>query len=286
MPYNQLISTQNPGYLLILIDQSGSMSSSFGGSAGGSKSEECAKAVNRVLREIGLACSDGESIKNRVNVSVIAYGSGGNARNAFSGTLASSDIISVQELIQNVLRIEKIKQKVPDGAGGLVDIETDFPVWIEAVAGGGTPMTAAFEKAYQLASQWITNHQASFPPIVINITDGAPDNQSTAKSSSQKLTQLKTNDGHVLILNAHISGSSHSSVEFPASPSELPSGDSKAQFLFDISSELPPIMLEFTSAQGYQVKPGMRGFVYNAKAEAMIKLLNIGSGSMSQFKES
>jgi uncharacterized protein with von Willebrand factor type A (vWA) domain len=64
MPYNQLISTQNPGYLLILIDQSGSMSSSFGGSAGGSKSEECAKAVNRVLREIGLACSDGALVSS------------------------------------------------------------------------------------------------------------------------------------------------------------------------------------------------------------------------------
>lgn len=283
MPYYQSLSRENPGYIVILIDQSGSMSSNFGGTTGGSKAQECAKAVNRVLREIGLACTVGQEIRNRCDISVLSYGASGNAaKNAFSGSLASKQIVTIQELAQNCLRVDTVKMKVSDGAGGLVEIDDQFPIWIEPVANGGTPMAAAFEMAYNIVDTWTKSHQASFPPVVINITDGAPDSQSDAQNSASKLSQTATSDGNTLILNIHISEGRSARVELPSSSSELPVGDGNAKFLFDISSELPPVMRERAGAVGYKPVTGAKGFVYNADAETMIRLLDIGTKAKLQ----
>lgn len=278
MPYTMSLGSEHPGYIVILIDQSGSMCSSFGGSVGGSKAEECAKAVNRVLREIGFACTVGTNVKNRVDISVISYGkSGSNAINAFAGNLAQQPIVTMQELVNNVLRIDTVKRKTSDGAGGLVEVDDQFPIWIEPAAVGGTPMTEAFNQAYQLVQGWVSSHPNSFPPTIINITDGAPDSQSSARVSAQKLAQTGTNDGNTLILNAHISEGNAARVELPSQKSELPQGESNAEFLFDISSELPSIIIERAMVAGFTPKQGARGFVYNADAETMIKLLNFGT---------
>jgi hypothetical protein len=284
MSYTQSLSSENPGYILILIDQSGSMSSGFGGTTGGSKAQECAKAVNRVLREIGLTCTAGSVIKNRCDISVLSYGASGNqAKNAFGGNLASKPVVTMQELVNNCLRVDPVKMKISDGAGGLVEVDEQFPIWIDPIASGGTPMAAAFEMAYKLVDSWTKSHHASFPPIVINITDGAPDSQSDAQVAASKLSNIGTSDGNTLILNAHISEGKAAKVQLPSSPSELPPGDGNAKFLFDISSELPPVMFERAGAVGYNnLAPGSRGFVYNADAETMIRLLDVGTRSNLQ----
>lgn len=276
MPYNQEISRATPGYLVILIDQSFSMYYPFG--SAGTKATECAKAVNRVLRETVLACTDGEEIKNSCDISVLGYGTLKDAAvNAFSGELADKPVVTIQELTENCLRVETIKRKVSDGAGGLVEIDDQFPIWIESAAVGETPMTEALEMAHQLITNWIEAHPSSFPPVVINITDGEANSLATVRSAAQALTQLETTDGKTLLLNAHIAGESEKEIVLPSSPSQLPEQDSYAQFLFEISSELPPVMLERASASGLNPSPYAKGFVYNAKLETLIQLLEIGT---------
>jgi hypothetical protein len=273
MPYSESLSRQNPGYIVMLIDQSGSMSDPFGNE---SKAEECAKAVNRVLRELGMACTVGTEIRNRCEISILSYGKSGNAVvNGFSGNLGSQPAVTMEDLVNNCLRVDKVNRKVPDGAGGLVEIEDDFPVWVEPAAVGGTPMAEAFEEAYNLVSNWTPNHKSSFPPVVINITDGQPNNESNTKTAAEKLSQTGTDDGNTLILNIHISNSMGGKVELPSSANGLP--DAYAQFLFELSSELPPVMLEGARALGFSPNDKARGFVYNADAETMIRLLDIGT---------
>lgn len=229
-----------------------------------------------MLQEIGFSCATGEILKNRCDISIIGYGKSGNqVENAFSGNLANKEIVTVSELAQNILRMDKVKQKIPDGAGGIIEVENDFPIWVEAIANGGTPMGEAFSKAHKLITSWIPNHQESFPPIVINITDGEPNDQATAKASAQKLAELETNNGKVLVMNAHISSKQVGKVELPSYSNGLP--DKYAEFLFDISSELPPVMIERASAMGFAPQEGARAFVYNADAETMIRLLTFGS---------
>ena len=67
------------------------------------------------------------------------------------------------------------------------------------------------------------------------------------------------------------------SLCFQLSPEELPKGDLNARFLFEISSTLPSVMLERASAAGMKPKPYSKGFVYKAKLETMVQLLEIGT---------
>ena len=275
MSYSQEISRITPAYIVILIDQSFSMDFPFG--SYGSRAEECAKAVNRVLRELVLACTDGEDIKNSCDISVLGYGIDDRAVNAFSGKLANQSVVTIQNLTETCLRVEQVKRKIPDGAGGIIEIDDQFPVWVEPVAAGTTPMGEAFEQAYELVKAWIFKHSASFPPVIINITDGEATSMQRAQAAVKKLSQLATEDGQVLLLNAHISGGDDAELVLPASEDELPKRDMNAKFLFDISSTLPSVMLERASAAGMKPKPYSKGFVYKANLETMVQLLEIGT---------
>ncbi len=277
MPYTQEISRATPGYLVILLDQSFSMSYPFGSGAG-SKASECATAVNRVLREIVLACTDGEEIKNSCDVSVLGYGQiKAPVVNAFAEALAAKPAVTIQELTEHCLRVETVKRKVADGAGGLVEIDDQFPIWIESASVGETPMAEAFEMAATLVSEWIEAHPSSFPPIVINITDGEANSLPMAKGAAEALTQLETKDGKTLLINAHISEGGESEIILPSTPEKLPQGDHYARFLFELSSELPPLMLERAAAAGWNPSARAKGLVYKAKLETLIQLLEIGT---------
>lgn len=144
------------------------------------------------------------------------------------------------------------------------------------IANGGTPMAEAFQQASNGIEKFIANHPNGFPPIVINITDGEPNNMALATNEAKKLAQLKTSDGNVIILNAHISNASAGKIELPSNDSGF-SSNQFAKFLFDISSILPEPLVESAKNAGFNVQTGAKGFVFNADAETLIKLLNFGS---------
>jgi hypothetical protein len=272
--YSKLISTAEPGCVLLLIDQSSSMSDPFGGVPGSSKAEECAKAVNRVIREVVISCSSGETIKPRCYVGVIGYGGSG-TRSIFGGALAGRQLVRVDEVGAAPLGVRSIQQKVPDGAGGLVEQTVPFPYWIGATADGGTPMQDAFSMARTTLQTWISEHGSSFPPVVINVTDGEPNEAESARAQAHALLELRTGDGPVLLLNAHISTVAGRPICLPGSEQGLP--DQFAKFLFGLSSVLPDSLRASARAQGFVVETGSRGFLYNADAEALIRLLAFGS---------
>ena len=125
-------------------------------------------------------------------------------------------------------------------------------------------------------AKFISNHPDSFPPVVINITDGEPNDSSAATTEAKKLAQLKTSDGNVIVLNAHISNASAGKIELPSDNAGF-SNNKFANFLFDISSVLPDPLAESAKNAGFNVQPNARGFIFNADAEALIKLLQFGS---------
>jgi len=170
------------------------------------------------------------------------------------------------------------KKKISDGAGGLVEVDEVQRVFVTATASGGTPMAEAFQQAYKGVEKFVSLNPNSFPPIVINITDGEPNDFSTATTEAKKLAQLKTSDGNVIILNAHISNVSAGKIELPSNNSGF-SSNKFANFLFDISTVLPNILAESAEKEGFNVQQGARGFVYNADVETLIKLLDFGSKS-------
>jgi hypothetical protein len=271
MAYSKLISSSSPGLILILLDQSYSMNEPYTG--GENKATVATMAVNRVIYETTLLCQSGNQIRNRVFMGVVGYGA--SVRPLVGG--------KISELAANPVSEVNIPKKVPDGAGGLVEISQRMPLWITPpVAANGTPMEQAMEIAHGLVQSWLQeeNHKDSFPPVVINISDGAPNRPQETQTAAQKLLQLQTNDGKLLLFNAHISDARAGEVALPNNQQGL--HDQYAQFLFGISSVIPPSLVSAAQKAGFTVPQNARGFVFNAGAETLIKLLTFGStGSMT-----
>jgi hypothetical protein len=268
MAYDKKIGTDNPGVIVLLIDQSASMSDAA--SDGKPKADHAALAVNRVIYEIQEASQAGSTIKPRCMVGIVGYG-------AQVGAVASG---MIDQLAANPRRVEKLKRKVDDGAGGLVEVDFNMPIWVDPAADNGTPMAEAFAEAIRVISNgWIPSHPDSFPPIVINITDGEPNDATTAAAEARRLMGLQTSDGNVLLFNVHISSNRHTGeTALPSSSAGL--ADNYARFLFDISSPLPDALLAEAEKVGFAPDPGARGFIFNATPESLIKLLTFGSSGL------
>lgn len=260
--YQEQLSSSKPGLIVIAIDQSGSMSDSY---ASSTKAEFASLAVNKVISEIITACTVGDEIKDRCYVAVIGYGA----------SVSVLFLEKVSDLAKNP-NTTTVKRKISDGSGGLVEVDEVLRVFVKPIANGGTPMTEAFQQAYKGAEKFVSSNMSSFPPIVINVTDGEPNSFDTATVEAKKLAQLKTADGNVIVMNAHISSASGGKIELPSNNVGF-SSNKFANFLFDISTVLPGTLASRAKDVGFNVETGSRGFVFNADAETLIRLLNFGS---------
>jgi len=224
------------------------------------KMDWVAEAVNRAILGMLDTCRAGDKIKDRVFVGVIGYGE------------------SVRPLVGG---------KISDIAGSATSTKTDsegseMPVWVESRAGGGRPMADAFRKASDLIGGWVSAHQNSFPPIVINITGGEPDDfepetgtaPQTEKASAD-LMAIRTNDGVLILVNAHVTGATSArEALLPNNSAEL--SDPYARLLFDLSSVIPEHLLDGHRLAGGNPGPGARWIVFNAGAATLENLLAFG----------
>jgi hypothetical protein len=272
MPYTAEISRANPTCFLFLIDQSNSMAGPFGGQAGKKKADGVADAINRLIQNLVLKCAKSDGIRDYFHVGVLGYGA--NVDSALGGPLAGQLLVPVSALANQPLRIEQRTRKVEDGAGGLVEQSFKFPVWFEPTAGGKTPMCQALDLAATVVREFIGQFPASYPPVVVNITDGKA-TDGNPEPPAQKLRALVTSDGNLLLLNLHLSSTPGQPVSFPAHEDKLP--DAQARLLFRMSSVLPPRLQDAARADGVRVEPQARGFVFNANLVSVIRFLDIGT---------
>ena len=272
MAYTAEISRVRPSCFIFLIDQSGSMQEGWGGEPGKSKADALSTIINRLLQNLVLKCAKSEGVRDYYDVGVIGYGAA--VGPAFSGPLAGKELVPIGEIANQPARVEERTKKVDDGAGGLVDQMIKFPVWFDAVANGGTPMCQAMGRAQSILSRWVTEQPTSFPPIVINITDGQATDGDPA-SAANALKDLKTEDGQLVLFNIHVSSTPSSPTEFPSDEAGLP--DDYAKILFRMSSSLPDYMKNIAMEEGIQVGNSPRGFVFNGDMVSVIRFLDIGT---------
>ncbi len=258
MPYTAEISRSNPACFLFLLDQSGSMSEDIGNSRK-TKAEAVAEAINTLLLEIILRCVKGKEVLDYFHIGIITYGE---EVNFAIKNISNKELIPISELAKNPLRIEITNQNQRK------------PIWFEPIASGNTPMCKALKKTYSILENWIKTFPNSFPPIVINITDGEATDGDPLEPA-EKIKQLKNNDGNVLLFNIHLSSIDTNPIEFPDNENILP--DRFSKLLFKMSSILPQYMRLEAKNAGYKVSDGTRGFVFNANMEALVKFLNIGT---------
>ncbi|MFC4562828.1 hypothetical protein ACFO4E_13255 [Nocardiopsis mangrovi] len=277
MSYSAEISRVNPSAFIFLIDQSHSMIDSIGGEQRRPKMDVVADSLNRLLTELVVKCAKEEGVRDYFHIAVLGYGNR-NVASALPAGLGGSGPAPVSVIADNPLRVDKKMRKVPDGAGGLVELETDFPIWVEPAANGSTPMCQALNRATEIARAWVDEHRYGFPPIVLNLTDGEANDGDPVESAAQ-LTSVATEDGGVLLFNLHVSDSSRTPVTFPDDPAGLP--DAYARTLFAMSSGLPPHMRAYAGQNGYTTSESTRGFVYNADMVSLVQFLDIGTRALA-----
>lgn len=275
MPYEAEISRTNPTCFIFLVDHSTSMQDPVMGVPGNPrKSEFVAESINRVLQSLIVSASKDLDIRRYFQVAVIGYGF--EVKSAFKGNLADSELVWIDDVYSNPLRIEERVRQEDRGEEGIVEITTRYPVWIEAEAKGQTPMCAAMNKAIEILSPWVEDHPDSYPPTVINLTDGES-NDGDVKVPAGQLKQLHTSDGNVILLTVHASSNPYSErVFFPDTDQYLPDHFSKA--MFTMSSILTPNMQKTSSEiLGIDLSETARGMVYNGDIAGIVQALEIGT---------
>lgn len=274
--HNKQWSSATPGLLIFLIDQSGSMLSPYKDTPD-SRTVYATRVVNRVINDIIKKNFNGTQPKDRCFIVAIGYSVG--AYEQCSGYLS--------ELHSSPKRFENIKKIIPDGAGGLVEIDKTMPIWVEpSTKDGWTDMTQAFKMAKEIIDSWIKDNPDSPAPVIINISDGIPyyDHKDSAECAretaeiAKEIMDINTSDGNVLIFNAEI-GEGTTQIILPNSINDIQVGGKGAEFLYEISSEIPDGYKDAAEKNGLisHLKDGSKGAVFAADAEFLVKLIDFGS---------
>jgi hypothetical protein len=171
--------------------------------------------------------------------------------------------------------MEQVTVMMPDEeTGELLTMEQQRPVWVESRVAGGTPICSAIVKACEIIDRWTAEHGKSYPPIVINITDGES-TEADPIPYAETLRERCTNDGNVLFFNLHLSSTPADSFMFRGNGELMP--DQFAKQLFEMSSPLPESMVKIAQARGMEIEPNARGMAYNASMVDLIKFLDMGT---------
>lgn len=276
MSHTAEVSRSNPMCIIFLVDQSGSMGEPFGKELGKLKCEGVADAINELIDALINSCTKQGEVLDRYYVGVIGYGN--NAASLLRSNSGKSHLVKISELADSPLRTETRSKR----SGGSRVHEVIYPVWFEPIAGGETHMREAIDLAETFAKGFILEHPDCRPPIVFNITDGAPHELATTEKAAEKLRALSSRDGEVLMFNIHISHLANAAIEFPTSERQLP--DSCARLLFRMSSIVPASMVTIAKMLDFQVESESRGFVFNASLDSVIRFIAAGTRATQQRK--
>ena len=227
---------------------------------------------HKVIDNIIQKNFDGKAPKNRCFITVIGY-------NHMVKNLAAGYL---KDLDENPIRVDKVKQKISDGAGGILEIDKSMPVWVDPITqDGATNMKGAFEMAKEIIEKWIVDKPNNPAPVIINISDGVPyfNGQELDVCKQQTIEvvnaikNIDTADGKIQIFNAMIGEGAKSM--FPSSKSEVKS--SEAEFLYDISTVIPDSYKSAADKNGFSYQSGARGLICQCDGVELISLIDFGS---------
>lgn len=284
MSYLARITQHTPTAVVLLVDQSGSMSEpvSWNGQTV-AKAQAVAAAINTLLAELIARSRRDGGFQTYYDIAVIGY-SGSEVRSLLP-SVGDEWFLTPEELADNPVERRDVQRirTLPDGRQVATVMREN--VWVRPSAEWNTPMVAAFTEAHRLLKRWCARHKGRpcYPPTVIHITDGEATDGGPERvaAAARKLRTLSTADGNVLLINLHISGAGSEPVLFPASVDELPE-DRYARLLFDISSPMPALyrdeiaLLRGGSAAGAET---VRGMGYNANMTDLVRMMNIGTAT-------
>lgn len=265
MTYEQRVDRSHPALVIFLVDQSESMSAALWGT-GSSKAQAVADQLNTLIYDLVLRSTKSPTKPPQPYffVGVIGYSTDPKRAEDAGPPLG---LLSITYLAQNPLRVDRV-------AGRLPGQTVASPVWLEPHSAGGTPMCSALDRAGRICKRWVQDHPETFPPIILNITDGDSTDGDPSVWAG-RLRSLGCRDGKVLLFNINLSEEPGTPLLFPKDARACPTPS--AERLFQMSSLLPRRMVARGHSQGVPVQMGSRGFAYNADWRTLTGFLDIGT---------
>ena len=283
--YTQSITREHRTAFVLLLDRSGSMRERvlFDGREV-TKACAVAETANRFLFELTERARRSDGVRDYYDVAVLSY-SGDSVEPLLSERM---EFIPIGELARRRTEqsIWSREHRLPDGRIAIVTTAT--PRHIEPQAQGRTPMYEAMLEAYELLRGWCAErrHAASFPPVVLNITDGefSDCGDEDLVDISHSIRSLGTDDGNVLLLNIHIESGSGEPMIFPTE-AEIESAEGNARIMARCSSRMPASFESLISSyRGRSAEPPFVGMSYNAPITEVLNIINIGSISVNNLE--
>lgn len=252
MAYERKISRAEPGLIVPVLDDSGSMEDSLPGSSD-PKYQWVERLYGNILQELLARSTDlkGETavVKARYILFHILYGT------------------EPQIWGNGEMDIEATVKKYTEDSNSL------------GLGGNlsGTNAKAAFEEALAYLKQAVTQERfkKSFPPMLWHLTDG--ESATDATPFAEQIKQLATEDGNVLIVNVYIGTKTNLNYngpdDFPGyvDISEVGSREDNIR-LFNMSSEAPVCIRENLVDDGIfpNLREGARLF-FDVRTKEMLK---------------
>jgi hypothetical protein len=252
MAYEKRISRANPGLIIMVLDDSISMGENLPGTPDPKYKwveSYCGIIWDELLARSTDTRGQAPIIKPRYYILVIKYGS--------NPQLWGSPEMDIETAVKQFANAGNSM-----GLGGLL---------------GATDAKAAFNQAYDHLQQILAGERFrnSFPPMVFHLTDG--ESQTDAKPEAEKIMQLSTNDGKVLVVNAYIGTQTNLNYrgpeDFPGYLDVSEAGSSRDNIrLFEMSSEAPEAVQANLKADGIfpQIRPRSRLF-FDVRTKEMLK---------------
>ena len=292
MPYTAEISRANPACFLFLVIQCAGMGHDMPGQPGQTKGEVAVDAVNRILDTLSQRCSSGMDIRDYFHIGLLGFTTQGFVFNrnklvntyTLPGTAPERPFLPISQVVE-VADIEERRVKENYGGGEIVEVARRMPVWVRNHVGNWDPMRAMLGSIERPLGNWIDQHPNSYPPIVIIICDGwATDGD--PQEAAQRVRNMQTNDGNVLLFTVHLSSAKTSPIMFPSREQGLPSlgeATDDSKMMFRMSSALPEASRRQAGSLGFPVDELARGLILNADAVALAQFLDIGTRGPSNL---
>ena len=197
IPYSSAITRENPAGIFFILNQSYPTEEKieYGGEKM-SKARVEGGIVDKVINELILSNTSNGVLNDKYNISVIGYGD-----YAYS-CFEKGNVQTLKELQDNPLFVRTMSKKTKTRQGTKT-IEIKQPTWIKTNSDGDAKLYKALNKARDIIENWAEEHESSYPPIVIHITEyryhGADD--SDMKQMANQIKSIFTKDGNALFFN-------------------------------------------------------------------------------------
>ena len=136
-------------------------------------------------------------------------------------------------------------------------------------------MCEATRFATRLLEEWVSQHQESFPPIVVNISEGMS-TDGDPREPAAAVRSLTTADGRALFFNCDLSYWQVEEILFPGPAPPLLPDAYLGSTLFEMCSEIPDRLRDVAGKRfGLEIAKGARGLVCNADMVGLMHILRL-----------